>query len=300
MSADGHELHNIVQRLQRADAFPHPSSQFEVIETHISLVLLTGDFAYKLKKPVDLGFLDFSTEEKREHYCHEEVRLNRRLAPEIYLGVVAITQGKNGPEVGGKGPTIWHAVKMRQFKRDHELDVLVPRGGLTRTHVDLLAIDIARFHQHCERSAEDSQYGTPETVSSHILECFELSEPCVRREQRARLSMLQDWCVEALRNSSGALQERKLEGYVREGHGDLHLRNMVLLEDRVVPFDCLEFNPELRWIDVLNDVAFLLMDLDYHGHHDLAAAFLNGYLEHTGDWACCGSTRSTAPWFEPR
>jgi len=291
MTTDGRELHEIVQRLQRADAFTHPTGRFEVIETHISLVLLTGDFAYKLKKAVDLGFLDFSSEDKREHFCHEEVRLNRRLAPEIYLGVVAITEGEMGPEVEGDGPTLWHAVKMRQFGREQELDVLVPRGGLRRSHVDALAIDVARFHWQCERCSEDSRYGTPEVVSSHILECFDLSEPCVHGEQRGKLSRLQEWCVETLRNSSGALQDRKRDGFVRECHGDLHLRNMVLLEDRVVPFDCLEFNPELRWIDVLNDVAFLLMDLDYHGHHDLAAAFLSGYLECTGDYAGLGLLR---------
>lgn len=279
------ELHQIVQRLQRAGAFPHQTGRFEVIETHISFILLTGEYAYKLKKPVDLGFLDFSSAEKREHFCQEEVRLNRRLAPEFYLAVVAITEGDRGPEIEGEGRTLWHAVQMRQFGRDSELDVLVPRGAIERAHIDGLAIDIARFHQNCACSAPESPFGTPRVIGSHILGCFDISEPCVRGERRKkRFATIQDRVAESLQRNSPVFVERKLDGFVREGHGDLHLRNMFLLKDRVVPFDCLEFNDELRWIDVISDIAFLTMDLDYHGHHELATAFLSGYLEQTGDY----------------
>ena len=133
------DLFDIVAMLQRPGAYPHPCGQFELIETHISLILLTGDYAYKLKKPVTLGFLDFSTAQKREHYCHEEVRLNLRFAPEIYLGVVAVTDDKDGPRIDGDGPAIWHAVQMHQFARNRELDVLVPKGELQRAHIDTLA-----------------------------------------------------------------------------------------------------------------------------------------------------------------
>jgi aminoglycoside phosphotransferase family enzyme/gluconate kinase len=279
------DLDEIARRLQRPDAYPHSTGRFELIETHISVILLTGEFAYKLKKPVNLGFLDFSTAEKREHYCYEEVRLNRRLAPEIYLGVVAVTDGKNGPEIDGDGPAIWHAVHMHQFARNRELDVLVPKGELQRSHIDKLAIDFARFHEACPRSATNSLYGTPDIVAHYMLECFDQSESGVHGDQRKRLmDKMRRWCLKALSDKASELLKRKQNGYVREGHGDLHLRNMLLLDGRVVPFDCLEFNSELRWIDVISDIAFLLMDLDYHGHHELSAAFLSGYLERTGDY----------------
>lgn len=286
------DLHHLVQGLQRAEAFPHPIGRFEVIETHISLILLTGKFAYKLKKPVNLGFLDFSTAERREYFCHEEVRLNFRLAPEIYLRVVAITDSELGPAIGGEGPALWHAVQMRQFARNRELDILVPRGALQRRHVDALAVDIARFHANCPRSTPDSAFGTPESVAHYVLECFDHAEASVHGEQRKkRLVRLRHWSAASLRSKEVTLLDRKRDGFVREGHGDLHLRNMLLLDDRVVPFDCLEFNAELRWIDVISDIAFLLMDLDYHGQHELAAAFLSGYLEHSGDYGGLGVLR---------
>lgn len=286
------ELYDIVEHLQRADAFPHPTEKFEVIETHISIVLLTGEYAYKLKKPVDLGFLDFSTAEKRERLCHEEVRLNRRLAPDIYLEVVTVTEGERGPVVGGTGPVLWHAVKMRQFAHNRELDVLVPRGELKRAHVDALAVEIAHFHQRCPPSPPDSAFGSPGIVAHYILECFEQTQACLHGEQREkRFAVILEWVLETLRVKSPDLLVRKRDGFVREGHGDLHLHNMLLLDDRVVPFDCLEFNAELRWIDVMSDIAFLLMDLDYYGHHELAAAFLSGYLETSGDYEGLGLLR---------
>lgn len=278
-------LRQLVEALRRADAFPHATGKFEIVETHISFILLTGEFAYKFKKPVNLGFLDFSTAARREHFCYQEVRLNRRLVPEIYLGVVEVTAGADGPEIAGQGAVIWHAVQMRQFDRNLELDRLVPAGELRRGHIDALAIDIGHFHQRCARSPPTSAFGSPDIVAQYVLECFEQTQRCVTGEHRKkRFTAIRHWVVDSLAKVSDTVLERKRKGFVREVHGDLHLHNMLLMGDRVVPFDCLEFNPELSWIDVISDIAFLLMDLDYHGHHELAAAFLSGYLECTGDY----------------
>ncbi len=266
-------------------AFPHPVTRLEMRQTNISYVILTGPFAYKIKKSVKLEFIDTSTLTLRRDLCAEELRLNRRLAADLYLDVVIITREAGGLRVGGNGEIIDYAVRMKQFEASQELSELLKRGAVTpREFVDL-ARRLAQFHEHapkapinadCPHTADlrDVVLANLAILQSHLGADAELPE----------LGFLADWIRGYLRDSLLQLRMREELGFIRECHGDLHARNVVRWRGELVPFDCLEFDPKLRWIDVMNDVAFLLMDLASYDRKDLAFAFLNAYLEHTGDY----------------
>jgi len=272
--------------LLRPECYPHPVREVRVLETHISWVLLTGDYAYKIKKPVNLGFLDFTTLAARRYYCEEEVRLNRRLAPGIYLDVVAIRGTEQEPRVGGEGPVLDYAVKMREFPQEALASRLLERGEFGARETDALAAGIAQFHARSPVAPAGERFGAPETALSAALQNFELMLAQVRLapDQKA-LHALRQWTEREYGARRDALAARKERGFVRECHGDLHLRNIAVLEGRPVAFDCIEFNDELRWIDVMSEVAFVVMDLEDRRRGDLAWRFLNRYLEASGDYA---------------
>lgn len=282
---DHSQLEGLITRLNGENAFPHPVSGFRVLETHISFVALTGNFAYKFKKPVDLGFLDFSTLEKRRFYCHEELRLNRRLAEDLYLDVVEIYGSPEHPVIEQSGKPIEYAVKMRQFPEECRLDHVAARGELLPAHIDQLAADIADFHNNLPPAKPGSLCGTPARIGDRMLENFQQIESRISAEIDVPVvRQLKNWTLETIRESQEDFEIRYREGFVRECHGDMHLGNMVLLDKKVTLFDCLEFSKDLRWIDVLSDVAFLLMDLDYRDLSGLGRRFLNRYLEATNDY----------------
>lgn len=275
----------LLENLQHIELFPHKVDRFDLLQTHISWVLLTGPFAYKFKKPVNLGFLDFSTLELRRHFCEEELRLNRRFAPELYLEVVTITGSDKQPVLNGDGPPIEYAVKMKQFPQSAQLDEVLANNKLTARHIDSLADAVAVFHQHAEQAGKEMLYGQTGEVYRPVAENF----AHIRRisglaQYESRLKTLEAWCRATFEQLANLIQKRKEYGFIREGHGDMHLRNMALLNEKMILFDCLEFNPGLRWIDVINDIAFLLMDLDDRQQSPLAWRFLNRYLERTGDY----------------
>jgi uncharacterized protein len=272
--------------LSNQACYHHAVGQVQLIETHISWVLLTGEYAYKIKKPVDLGFLDFSTLALRQQACADEVRLNRRLAAEMYLGVVAITGSPDAPRINGAGAAIEYAVKMREFSPEATLDRLDERGDLGTVQIDLLAERLARFHlEECERAPADSAWGEPETIAKPVAENFQhlavrLNDPAERR----CLAALHKWCTAEHARLTPLLHERKLNGMIRECHGDLHLGNLAWVDGQIVIFDCIEFDPALRWIDVISEVAFCFMDLLHRWHLGLAMRFLNAWLETSGDY----------------
>ena len=268
-------------------AWPHPVGEIELVETHASWVFLTGEFAYKVKKPVDFGFLDFSSLEKRRHCCNEELRLNRRLAPDLYLEVVPIAGSPQVPEVGGEGRPFEYAVKMRQFDMDCGFDRMAQRGELGAAQVDATAEILARFHANAEVATEDAGFGSPDKVARPVLQNFEQIAPRIREQAPARVEdfeALERWSRAASERHAPVFARRLAGGFVRECHGDLHLRNIVWWEGQVMPFDCIEFNPALRWIDVMSELAFLLMDLDDHDLQGLSRRLLNAYLEYSGDF----------------
>ena len=276
----------LIDFLRDPRCYPHPVDRLHVVETHISWVVLTGPFAYKIKKPVALGFLDFSTLAARRFYCDEELRLNRRLAADLYLEVVAISGSTERPAIGGPGPVLEYAVKMRQFREDGLLDRVQARGELLPAHIDALAEQIAAFHQSCERASAGATLGSPETILQPARQNFEqalelLAEPA----DRACVERLLGWNESTGRALQAVFKNRQRDGFVRECHGDLHLGNVFLENEAIRIFDCIEFNANLRWIDVMSEIAFVVMDLWHRDHPDLARRFLNAYLEQTGDYA---------------
>ncbi len=290
MSADpeaSQELARLVRSLRDPACYDHAAGPVRVIETHISCVLLTGEFAYKIKKPLDLGFLDFSSLGKRLHACCDEVQLNRRLAPDLYLDVVPITGTPAAPHVNGVGLAFEYAVKMRQFPPDATLDRLDAAGSMTGRHVEAIAATLARFHQAgCARAGDDSAWGSPDAIWHPVAQNFEQIAPHLDDpSDREQLDALQRWSADGHARLAPLMAARKRDGFVRECHGDLHLGNLAWVDDRLLVFDCIEFNPELRWIDIQSEIAFCYMDLLQRGHADWAWLFVNAWLEQTGDHA---------------
>lgn len=256
----------------------------ERLETHISYVCLAGAHVYKIKKAVDLGFLNFTTLAARRFYCDEELRLNRRFAPALYLAVVPITGTAARPVLAGDGPTIEWAVKMRRFPQDGLLDRLLARGELTPAHIDELAATTAEFHDRSARAGETDAFGTPDAILQPVRANFAALR-AHGAEPLRDIDTLERWSLQQHAVLAPAFHARKRDGFVRECHGDLHLRNIALVDGKITLFDCIEFDPHLRWIDVMSEVAFVVMDLYDRGKPALARRFLNRYLEATGDYA---------------
>ena len=274
----------MIAALLDPDAYDHPVERVDWLETHISWILLTGTIAYKIKKPVNLGFVDFSTPERRRWFCQEELRLNRRLAPDLYLGLSPIHGPPERAAFHGSGPTLELAVRMRQFPQSALLGAVLERHGLSDSLLEGLADDLAAFHAAAAVAGPDDPYGAPELVKAPAVANLEVLEACglVPKPDVAALRQWTDDQFERLRPSFAG---RRSQARIRECHGDLHLGNMLLEGERLMVFDCLEFSPELRWIDVISDLAFLVMDLEHRERPDLGAVLLNRWLGRCGDYA---------------
>jgi uncharacterized protein len=268
----------LVRGLLDPAAYPHETESIELIETHISWVLLTGPYAYKVKKPLALPFLDFSTLEQRKHFCDEELRLNRRLAPQLYLDVVPIGGRPDAPRIGAK-PAIEYAVKLRQFAPDASADRRLEANAISIDAMARFAEQLAGFHQSLP------PVGAPPIPRHAMDNVAELGQALSRAGGARSLSQLEAWTEAQCNVLRDVFDARARAGFIREGHGDLHLENLVVIDGELLPFDALEFDRELRCVDVIDETAFLAMDLTAHGRSDLAACFLNRYLEITGDYA---------------
>ncbi len=261
------------------------ASNVKLIETHISYVLLTGDFAYKIKKAVDLGFLDFTRLPARRFYCEEELRLNRRLAPKLYVDVVAITGTIESPALDGRGDPIEYAVRMRQFPPDALASDELARGDISPADIDAIAAKVAAFHRGAPRAVVGDAYGAPDGVLRLARQNFgQIRSLPETHAEAGALDALTDWTARAYAGCKEAMRRRRDEGFVRECHGDLHLGNIARFDGELTIFDCIEFDDALRWIDVMSEVAFTAMDLRSRRRADLAHRFLNSYLEITGDY----------------
>lgn len=276
---------DLISALQNPALYDHPVTDFQVLQTHISWVILAGDYAYKIKKPMNFGFLDFSTLAQRKHFCEEEVRLNRRLAANLYLGVVPITGSPEQPQLGGQGEAFEYAVRMRRFDQDQLFDVLQEKGQLNSELLNSLARQVAQFHDQRPPVADDQPLGTPGAVFAAMQENFDQIRPLLEDDTLlGQLDVLEDWTRTTFERHRDLIAQRRAQGFVRECHGDLHLANITSFEGRVTVFDCIEFNEPFRWIDVINDLAFLLMDLESRRETVLANLVLNTYLEYRGDY----------------
>ena len=277
--------------------YPHPvDAPVRLVETHVSWVALTGPCAYKVKKPLRLSFLDYSTAERRAHCCAEELRLNRRFAPDLYLDVVTITRDGNRLRIGSnRGEVVDHAVRMVQFDPREELDALVERGEVRCEELDALGTQIAAVHSHAARSDSGSGFGSPARVRQVLLDNFaELSALALHEPVPRLMRILRDWADATAPRLQLRWQQRLEAGWIRECHGDLHCANAVRWRDRLTAFDGIEFDPALRHIDVAADIAFLTMDLAARGRRDLRHAALDAWANALGDF----DALPLLPWYE--
>ena len=264
----------VIRALLKPGAYPHPVADLQLLETHLSWVILTGPYAYKIKKPVAFGFVDFSTETLRAQACREELRLNRRLSPQRYLDLVAVV----GP---GDGPELTQAVRMVQFDQSQLLPAVLERGELSEPLIAAFAEHLARFHRDAARAPMDSPWGLPAAVIQPVQDNLTALASC--SAEAARLGRLGQWVEEQGRRLTPWFEQRRQGGHIRECHGDLHLGNMLLGTDGIEVFDALEFSPTLRWIDPISELAFLGMDLEVHGQLELGSQLLNHWIEASGD-----------------
>jgi aminoglycoside phosphotransferase family enzyme/predicted kinase len=277
--------HLLVENLLSSEVYDHPTPHLRLIETHISWVILTGEYAYKIKKPVNFEFLDFSTLEKRKYYCEEELRLGCQFAPEIYLAVVPIMGTSGHPQVNGTGPILEYALKMKEFAQENLLSVLLKQGRLTETIIEQLATLIAESHKKTHVAPKHSHFGLAKEVHAPTKQNFEqIAHLLSDIADTHRLKCLESWADQQYEQHHALFTERKKRGFIRDCHGDLHLANIILYKNKPMLFDRLEFNEDLRWTDVIADLAFLIMDLTEKKQLGLANLLLNAYLHNTGDY----------------
>jgi aminoglycoside phosphotransferase family enzyme/predicted kinase len=271
---------SLATTLTNPACYDHDVGEISVAETHISWVFLTGRYAYKVKKPIKLPFLDFSTLRKRHHFCFEELRLNRRLAPDLYLGVVPIGGSRAAPRVGRR-PAFEYAVKMVQFDPGARLDEKLRAKGVPRAAILDFAERLAEFHERLTPVHSDP---TGRAACAAALDNFAVLEPTATSATRRDLSTLRSWTERETASLQDVLARRAAAGAQRECHGDLHLENLLWRDGSIVAYDALEFDRALREIDVVSEASFLAMDLIAHGRPDFAYDFLNRYLEVSGDY----------------
>lgn len=275
----------LIFALQNPDLYDHPVNSFKLIETHISWVILTGQFAYKIKKPVNFGFVDFSSLDKRKFYCAEELRLNQRFAPDLYQNVIRITGSLEKPGLNGSEDTIEYAVKMKEFPQSGLLSKIADEHKLQASHIDSIANVVATFHSDIAEVTLSGKNSAPEIVTKWSRENFSNIEKTLPKTLLPKYyEELKTWCLGLDSHRILIMKQRVENGFIRECHGDLHLGNIAIVNQQLTLFDCIEFNPELRWIDTISEAAFVVMDLYARGYSNFAWRFINHYLASTGDY----------------
>jgi uncharacterized protein len=279
----------LIDALKQPTAYPHQPAQVDFLQTHISLLFFAGDRVYKVKKPVDLGFLDYTTIERRKHFCEEEVRLNRRLATDIYLGVVPIVRDRDGsihvgraePATDSESETIDYAVEMVRLPDDRMLPALIEREEVGEREMRAIAKLLVDFHASCPAGDDINQYATAESLQQQAADNIAQLRSIGREEHLLSTDLIDHisaWCDQFLRDHKDLIADRLARGRAREGHGDLHAGNICLLEDgRIIIYDCIEFTPKFRCRDVAGELGFLAMDMDYRGHRELGGALVEAY-----------------------
>lgn len=274
-----------VEDLLDKNILPDKSDSISVVQTHISIVLITDNYVYKIKKPVDFGFLDFTTLEKRKFYCHQEVVLNRRFSKDMYLDVLPVLFDGSGYRIGkGNGEVVDYAVKMRRIPDDLLMKSFFEKGKLSKKHLKAIAESIATFHLEAQRSPEIDRFGDPKIFKFTTDENFDQTEKYISTIiSRNDFDIIRDWTNNFFIQEERMFYRRISSGKVRDCHGDLHMEH-IFLSDPVSMFDCIEFSERLRYMDVLNDIGFLVMDLEYKGAKDHADVLWKEYGLITGDY----------------
>ncbi len=274
----------LLESMSVPEFYAHRPETVEVVQTHISFIFIAGDIVYKVKKCVDFGFLDFTSLEKRKHYCDEEVRLNRRLAPEIYLDVAAVREGDDGRlSLETEGRIVEYAVRMKRLPQERMLKKLLATGKADLSVMDRIAVRIADFHRQAATGGEIDRIGGVETVRRNHEENFEQTATYAGATlPEFQYRFIRAYSLKFLEERRGLLEKRVTEHRIRDCHGDLHMEHIVVA-DGVQIFDCIEFNRRFRFEDVAAEVAFLAMDLDYNGYPEHAERFVDAYVRESGD-----------------
>jgi hypothetical protein len=277
------ELKSLMQALLDPKTYPHNPENVRLVQTQMSLLFLTGDYVYKVKKPVDLGYLDYSTLERRRFFCHQELKLNQRFSPDVYLEVVPLVEQDGKILLGGDEEAVEYAVKMRQLPAERMMDVLLSKNQVSEEMAQRVAEKVADFHQRAETSADISRYGSLNAVLTNTEENFVQTEKYIgvsisRRQYEAIKSFTNSFAERDAR----LFEKRVRDSKIRDCHGDLHSAHVCFVNGICI-YDCIEFNDRFRYCDVAAEVAFLAMDLDYHGRPDLSRHFSNAYVRVTQD-----------------
>jgi len=277
------QLPEVVQALLEVRAYPETPQGVEMAQTQMSFVFLVDDYVYKVKKPVNLGYLDYSTLDKRHFYCQREVELNQRLCPEVYLGVVPITQDKGDILIGGQGKVIEYAVKMRRLPQEAMMDVLLTSNRVSPEMVISVAQKLAEFHQKTETSATISAFGNLDTVIQNTEENFSQTEKYIGNTiTRDRYQHIKAYTDSFIEGNIPLFNKRVADGRIRDCHGDLHAAH-ICFHNGIYIYDCIEFNDRFRYCDVASEVAFLAMDLDHYRQAELSHGFITAYVDRTQD-----------------
>ncbi|MGL5925808.1 AAA family ATPase [Chroococcidiopsis sp.] len=275
-----------IQQMMQPGFYPHPVQEpIQLIQTHISYVLLTGEYAYKVKKPMNFGFLNYSTLEARKHFCQEELRLNQRGAAELYLEVLPITKNKQQYQLGGTGEPVEYVLKMRQFPQDMLLINMFSQGRIDEKLMVDLGRVVAQYHEKAATNDYIRSFGEVAQVRQAFDENYEQSEKYIGKAQtQNQFDETKAYTDKFFAEKESLFKSRMAGNFIRECHGDLYMQNICLWHDKILLFDCIEFNEPFRFVDVMYDVAFAVMDFEARGRKDLGNIFLNTYLEQTGDW----------------
>lgn len=276
----------LIEQMLEPGFYPHEVIEpITLIQTHVSYVFLTGDYAYKVKKSVNFGFLDYSTLDLRSHFCFQELEMNKRGAPELYLEVLPITQTGDKFSLSGTGEAVESVLKMRQFPQGALLSEMFEMGTLTQSHMEDLGRVVAKYHEQSQSSDRIRTFGEVAQVRQAIDENYEQTQKYIGNPQtEAQYAQTKEYTDNFFVGRSQLFSGRIKNNKIRECHGDLHLRNICLWNDKILLFDCIEFNEPFRFVDVMYDVAFTVMDLQAKQRPDFGNAFLNTYAEQTGDW----------------
>ena len=277
------DLPPFIQHLLNSESYPHPAEDVQLVQTHISYVLLAGDFVYKFKKPVDFGFLNFTTLDKRQHFSAQELVLNQRLCPSIYLEQVTVNDDGSKLALNGSGEPVEYGIKMKRMPEEMMMGNVIKRGELTTEMLDAIVAQLVPFYEQADGSGEIKDFGTAKSVSVNVLENFEQTESFIGCEalSQAQFDAISTYARDFLSRDE-MFNQRMDAGKVRDCHGDLYSAN-ICLADQVYIFDCIEFNERFRYCDVASDAAFLAMDLDFHNLKSMSEHFIDRLTAASGD-----------------
>jgi aminoglycoside phosphotransferase family enzyme len=264
--------------------YPHHPAQVDLVQTHISYLFLCGDLVYKVKKPVDFGFLDFTTLEQRRFFCQQEVRLNKRFSPDVYFGVVPISLVGDSFRLGDETAVVEYAVKMRRINEEHMLYRLLQAGQVGPEMMKRIGGHLAMAYAAIPSDEKARTFGALDVIATNVKENFEQTRHYIGGPvTKEAFASIERWSLSFMQAKRALFEQRMVQGCIKDCHGDLHLQHICVEGEHIYIFDCIEFNERFRFGDVASDVAFLAMDLDFNDHADLGSFFVDAFAAAAAD-----------------